>query len=152
MIGRRALVACVVLGLALVSPARAPAEQQNEALVAIVHPRNPITEIGKTDLRNIYLGHQLTWPDGTAIRAFMRPESSTAGHAFFRDVLKMTPARFRHHWQELELSGQGTAPKTLSSSKDVAEKVSGSRGTISYAIESDAKDLGGDVKVIRISE
>ena len=147
--GARALL---LVGLVLALPTRAPAEEQSERLVAIVNAHNALSSIDKANLQNIYLGHQLTWSDGTTIRPFMRPESSAAGHAFFRDVLKMTPARFRHHWQELELSGQATAPKTVATVRDALDKVSATRGGVSYVVESEAKDVSGDVKIVKISE
>src|SRR5262245_50686375 len=95
------------------------AAQKTETIGAGVNPANTAGDFSATDLKNIYLGRRKTWSSGVAIRPFIRPPKAPAGFAFFRNILKMTPARFRHHWQEQELSGQGTAPKTLTTSASV---------------------------------
>jgi ABC-type phosphate transport system substrate-binding protein len=92
-----------------------------------------------TDLKNIYLGRKKSWSDGTVIQPYMRPPRAGAGFTFHRDILKMTPARYRYHWQGLQLSGQGSQPRTLTLPTEVIRSVAASPGAIGYVTESEAQ-------------
>jgi ABC-type phosphate transport system substrate-binding protein len=149
MIMRRILVPLAVL-LVVASAGAVRAEKKPDRIVAVIHPSNPTTELADAEVKNIYLGRRKTWSDGTPIRPFMRPHNHPSGFEMLKAILKMTPARFKHHWQSLELSGQGTTPKTLHGASDVAEKVSGLKGGIGYVTETEAKGLPAQVKVVKI--
>lgn len=146
--GSLCVVAMFVLALADARPTSA--QKQVEVIVAVVHTSNGASDITAADLKNIYLGRKKTWSGGAVIRPFIRPPTGSAGFTFYRNVLNMTPARFRHHWQEQELSGQGTAPKTLASASAVVETVSGDKGAVSFMTEAEAASAGNAVKIVKI--
>ncbi len=153
MRARLCISAAVLAALALaVAAAAVQAESKVDPIVAVVNAGNDASKLTKTDLKNIYLGRQKTWSSGGTIRPYMRPTGAGAGFTLLRNVLKMTPARFRHHWQELELSGQGTAPKSISSARDVIDKVAAEEGAISYLTEAEAKNAGDKVKILKIPD
>jgi ABC-type phosphate transport system substrate-binding protein len=147
------LVAGALVALSLAGAVvHAQAETKVEPIVAVINAANDAGKISKADLKNIYLGRQKTWSGGGTIRPYMRPTGAGAGFALLRNVLKMTPARFRHYWQELELSGQGTAPKSITTAKDVIDKVGAEEGAISYLTETEAKNAGDKVKILKIPD
>ena len=121
-----------------------------ERIVAIVHPRNPVTRVSDADLRNMFLGREKFWEDGTPVQPYVRPESSDAGRLLHRQVLRMTPARFRHHWQGLQLSGRGTAPGSVSSGRSAIARVAAARGGLSIVTQTEARAAGSHVKVVEI--
>jgi ABC-type phosphate transport system substrate-binding protein len=149
MIERWFIHAFAILLLVLAPARPATAQKSVEAIVAVVHATNT-TSLSPGELKNIFLGRKKTWSSGAAIRPFIRPPKAPAGLAFFRTILKMTPARFRHHWQEQELSGQGTMPKTLTSASAVIEAVGGDRGAVSFLTATEAESAGDGVRIVKI--
>ena len=101
-------------------------------IVIVVNEKVAIKTITREELRNIYLGKLGFWSDNTAVKAFDRPVDRDAGTSFYRDVLKMVPARFRHHWQGQQLAGKGLAPEPIAASVDVIARVAATPGGISY--------------------
>jgi ABC-type phosphate transport system substrate-binding protein len=145
---RRTLPAAIAAAGAALLVAGAVMAQ--ERIVAVVHPRNPVTRISQADVRNMFLGREKFWSDGTPVQPYVRPETSDAGRLLLRQVLRMTPARFRHHWQGLQLSGRGTAPPNVSSGRRAIAQVAAARGGISILTESEARAAGSHVKVVEI--
>jgi hypothetical protein len=98
----------------------------------------------------MFLGREKFWQDNTPVQPYVRPESSDAGRLLHRQVLRMTPARFRHHWQGLQLSGRGTAPRSVTSGRAAIAQVAAARGGVSIVTASEARAAGSHVKVVEI--
>ncbi len=128
-----ALAAVVVLGGQSVAMAQ-------EDLHVIVHPTNEIGAMSPDDIRGIFMGTQTYWRGQKSITPILRPEALDAGKLFFKNVLHMTPARFRHHWSGLELSGRGLTPSTIARAEDVATLVQSNPGAVSVVT---AAELAG---------
>lgn len=134
------LAALAVLSAAAVAALRpSHAQTRVEPIVLVMHSSRGSQGLSVTDLKNIYLGRKKTWSDGTAIQPYMRPPRAGAGFSFHRDILKMTPARYRYHWQGLQLSGQGRQPRTLTLPTDVIQSVAASPGALGYVTEAEAQ-------------
>lgn len=101
-------------------------------LMIVVNERSTLKTITREELRNVYLGKLGFWSDNTKVVAFDRPVDRDAGQSFYRDILKMVPARFRHHWQSQQLSGRGIAPEPLATADDVIARVGANPGGIAY--------------------
>lgn len=140
---RALAIATVFTLLVLATPGGA-----EERLVAVVNARNPVRRLSDSDVRNIFLGRTKFWDDGTPIEPFTRPESTAAGRTFFAQLLQMTPSRFRHHWQGLQLSGQGTAPHSIDSAPRALAQVAAARGGVTYATEAEAR--GADATRLKV--
>jgi hypothetical protein len=141
----------VIAALLAPSPSRPTAHaQQREALVVIVNARNPISRLSPSDVRNVYLGRRRFWSNDLPVQAFTRPESTPAGRGLLRQVLEMAPSRFRHHWQGLQLSGQGTAPRPMGNGRQAVAAVAAARGGICYLVESERSQADARVKLIAI--
>lgn len=134
---------------------RAHAQTKLEPIYAVVNQSAHVSKVSKSDLRNIYLGRRRTWGNGNAIVAFNRPPHTGAGLAFYRNVLGMTPARFRYHWHGLQLSGQATIPRTLGSANDVVVAVASTPGAVAYMtlseVQRTAHLAGKLVKVVPLA-
>lgn len=102
------------------------------ALTVVVNERSTLKTITREELRNIYLGKLGFWSDNTKVVAYDRPVDRDAGVTFYRDVLKMVPARFRHHWQSQQLSGRGIAPEPVAAAEDLLARVAANPGGIGY--------------------
>lgn len=123
------VAACVVV---VAAAGVAHAVEPPLPLTIVVNDKVELKAINKEDLRNLYLGKTTFWPANVKVVVFDRPVDRPAGTAFYRDVLKMVPSRFRHHWQSKQLSGQGVAPEVVAGADDVLARVAATVGAIAY--------------------
>jgi hypothetical protein len=138
----------LVLAALATSPSLPAGAQQRERIVVILNARNPAANLSASDLRNIYLGRRRFWSNDLPVQAFSRPETTPAGRGLLQQVLQMAPARFRHHWQGLQLSGQGTAPRPMGTARQAVGAVAATRGGICYLTESERAQADARIKVI----
>lgn len=132
VVNRRLLVALALVLCSGVFALEARAADPPLALIVVVNERSTMKTITREELRNVYLGKLGFWSDNSKVVAFDRPVDREAGQSFYRDVLKMVPARFRHHWQSQQLSGRGIAPEPIASVDDVIARVAANPGGIGY--------------------
>jgi hypothetical protein len=105
---------------------------------------------GRDAIRNVYLGKSSVWPNGTTARPMNRPAGSAAGRKFFGGVLGMSGGEFREHWSELQLSGGGISPSTVSSATTMVAKVAATRGAMGYVLESELPENVNGVTLVRL--
>ena len=132
------------------APADAPAQRaagSPDVLVVLVSSRVGSSSLSREDIRNIYTGKTTFWPNNTPVRVYNRPAGSPAGRKFYRSLLGMSHGSFREHWNELQLSGGGIAPATVSSGESMLARIAGSSGAIGYVLES---ELPADVSGVRL--
>jgi hypothetical protein len=134
VVNRRLVVALALLVCAGIGAGafEARAAEPPPPLMVVVNERNTLKTITREELRNVYLGKLGFWSDNTKVVAFDRPVDREAGQSFYRDILKMVPARFRHHWQSQQLSGRGIAPEPVAGVDDVIARVAAVPGGIAY--------------------
>lgn len=118
-----------------------------DVLVVVVSSRAGAGSLSREEIRNIYTGKTTFWPNNTPVRAYNRPAGSQAGRKFFRSLLGMSSSAFREHWNELQLSGGGIAPATVTSAESILARVAGASGAIGYVLES---ELPADVSGVRL--
>jgi ABC-type phosphate transport system substrate-binding protein len=143
-----ALLVLALLVLAVTAAPPAAAQSKQARLVLVVHAENQVSRIDRGTLRNIYLGLTTFWQNDLRVRAYNRVHDGTAGKPFFRDVLGMTPARYRHTWQKQQLSGQGVEPEVVATAAGIVAKVASSPGAIGYILASEAGAADGRVRLI----
>lgn len=141
-------LALALLALAMTSAPATVAETRQARLVLVVHAENKISRLDRRALRNIYLGLTTYWPNDVRVKPFNRAHDGAVGKPFFRDVLGMTPARYRHTWQRRQLSGQGVEPEAVATAAYLVAKVASSAGAIGYILESEAAAANSRVRLI----
>ena len=62
-----------------------------DPIVVVVNVANPVTGLSLKEVRNIYQGRQLKWPNGQRIHAINRPQDSAIRKQFFAEVLQAEP-------------------------------------------------------------
>ncbi len=107
-----------------------------------------VTEISQSEIARIYLGKKTFWESGARIEPSLLDEKSPVTETFLEENLKKTVRQFRAYWKRHLFSGQGTAPKTFSSSKLVADFVAANPGAIGIVDGSYTDDR---VKVIELT-
>lgn len=124
------------------------AETKPARLVLVVHAANKVPRIDRSSLRNMYLGLTTFWDNDVRVKPYNRVHDGSIGKPFFRDVLGMTPARYRYSWQKQQLSGQGVEPEVIASAAGLMTKVASSTGAIGYILESEAGAADSRVRLI----
>ena len=142
-------LACFVFALTW-SFAAPRAQGTPDKLVAIVNAENKITKIPKSTLKAMYLGQTSFWGNDVRVRPYNRTPAGSVGKLFFKNVLGMAPSRYRHHWQKLQLSGQGVEPDVVGTAAALVGKVAGTPGAVGYIFESEASAVDSRVRVVPI--
>ncbi|MCP3923540.1 MAG: phosphate ABC transporter substrate-binding protein [Desulfobacterales bacterium] len=112
-------------------------------LAIVVHPSNDNTLI-ISQLRKIYLGKSLTFPDGSHVIP-IDTTSEESFKFFLKNVLQKNEAGLHSYWSRMLFSGKGKPPKEVNSSADVLEIITKNKSAIGY-VEVDKID--SRVKVI----
>ncbi len=143
-------LALALLVLAMTSAPPTVAQPRQPRLWAVVHAQNKISYIDRGVMRNIYLGQTTFWDSNVRIRPYNRVHDGASGKVFFRDVLGMTPARYRYTWQKQQLSGRGVEPPIVVAPADLVAHVGSSTGAIGYLLDSEAGAVDASVRLIPI--
>lgn len=115
----------LIVGLWLASAAGAQAQTK-----VIVSTDVEVASISQVEIARIYLGKKTFWDSGARIEPSLLNEDSPLTASFLEENLKKTVRQFRAYWKRHLFSGQGTAPKTFASSKQVADYVTANPGAI----------------------
>ncbi len=136
-------IAAVILAVAAL--ARATAQ---ESITIIVNPDVEVSSLSQAELALIYLGKKTFWDSGARITPSLLTEKSPLTELFLKESVRKTVRQYRAYWKRRLFSGQGTAPKTFPSSKQVANYVADNPGAIGVVDASFADDR---VRVIELS-
>jgi hypothetical protein len=104
-----------------------------------------VTRISRDELRPIFQTKKDTWPDGSAVRPFNMPDSSTVRQGFDTAVLGLDPDRVARYWIDRKIRGGERPPQTTVSSALMIKLVSRTAGAVGY-VEEAAPDAS--VKVV----
>jgi hypothetical protein len=142
MLSCRKLVAMVGAFLVLaLMPASLSARETSIAVV--VNPGNSIRSISLDELRNIFLGTQQFWKDGTQIVPIVRAPSARERDMLLRRIVHMSELQFQQYWRKKH----GHAPIVVVSNGMQVATVSKEAGGVALVSSS---DLHPDVKVVRV--
>lgn len=134
-----------VLALALF-PANLSA--RDISIAVIVNPRNPVQSISLVELRNIFLGTQQFWKDGTQIVPIVRAPSARERDVLLRRVLHMTDLQFQQYWRKRRIAHKaGHEPIAVVSNGMQMQTVALESGGIALI---GTPDLNSSVKVLKV--
>ena len=114
-------------------------------VIVIVHPDNPLAELNREQLIDIYMGRYTHFPDGrTAIPLDQAPDSPIRA-AYYQKLINKSVAQVNAFWARLLFSGRATPPRVLTGTQAVIDVVTHNRNAIGYI---DNQDLNDNVKVV----
>ena len=119
-----------------------------ESVKIIVNPDVELSSLSQAELARIYLGKKTFWESGSRISPSLLNEKSKLTKLFLEESVRKTVRQYRAYWKRRLFSGQGTAPKTFASSRQVANYVADNPGAIGVVDASFADDR---VKVVELS-
>ena len=93
------------------------------AMVAIVHPTNPLSEIDQPSVRRIWLGKDTFYRDGKAIVPLDVDLKSPVRRHFLKVIIDKSDAEFRQYWSRIVFTGKGTPPRNVGGDREVVEWV-----------------------------
>lgn len=110
----------------------------------IVHPSNT-NELSEKDISRIFLGKQLTYPDGTEAVPIDRESGSEQRSIFNRTVLGKTDQQVKAYWARQVFTGKRLPPKSMADADEILAAVSENPQAISYI---DASLVDESVRVV----
>jgi ABC-type phosphate transport system substrate-binding protein len=134
-------VGAALIGLSFCLGVRAAAAE----VVAVVSARNPVTELSKNQVVDIFLGRASRFPDGRPAVPIDQVEGSSAREAFYLEFAGKSPAQLKAHWSKIIFTGRGQPPKEVANSAEVKKQLVENPNAIGY-IEQGLVD--GNVKVV----
>jgi len=121
-------------------------DQSQEVAVA-VNPKNPVTNISKSELRRIFAGEKRTWGGGLSVKLVTRAPGSYE-HVVLLRLLGMTESEYKQYWITQVFHGEAQAePVALFSNGMQREAISSFPGAIVLV---DPKDVKPGMKVLKI--
>lgn len=135
MMPRTHLVACPLLLLTLSASAD---------VVVIVNRQNPIEQLSREQVADIFLGRSAVFPNGIKAMAIEQAESQPDYVAFHALVTGKNTIQLRAYWSKMVFSGQALPPIEVSPDKTLP-LVRRSSNSIAYA---DRARVDDTVKVV----
>jgi hypothetical protein len=142
MLSYRKLLAVLIAILALVLTPT-PFFARDSSIAVVVNLRNTTKSISMTELRNIFLGTQQFWKDGTQVVPVVHAPSSRERDVLLRRVVHMSEAQFQQYWNKKH-SGR---PMVVVSNGMQMEIVSKEAGGIALVAP---RDVRSGVNVLRV--
>jgi ABC-type phosphate transport system substrate-binding protein len=134
-----------ILALALFP---APLFARDTSIAVIVNPRNSAQSISLAELRNIFLGTQQFWKDGTQIVPIVRAPSAMERDVLLRRVLHMSDLQFQQYRRKRRIAHKpGHEPIAVVSNGMQIQTVALESGAIALVGTS---DLNSSVKVLKV--
>jgi len=98
----------------------------------IVHPDNPVRHLSVTELSDLFLKKEPSWPDGEKVEPVELVHESPVRGAFSEEVHGRSVSSIESYWQQMIFSGKAIPPPEEASDADVLAFVGSHRGAIGY--------------------
>ena len=132
-----------LLGTALVQTSLA----QDQDVAVVVNPKNPITNVTRSDLRKIFAGEKRTWSGGVSVKLFVRVPGSYERVVLLR-ILGMSESEYKQYWIAQVFHGDAQAePVALFSNGMQKEAIIAFPGAIALMALQDVKS---SMKVVKV--
>ena len=123
------------------------ATAQSGVIAVVVSEKNLCTDIRPSDLRKIFAGEKRSWPNGVAIKIFVRGPGTPERYALL-DLLKMNEGEYRQHWVAQIFRGEAQSePVTLPSNGMQREAALAFPGAVELV---NMEDVKPGMKVLKV--
>lgn len=116
-------------------------------MLVVIGASSHLNALDKNQVRDIFLGRIVSFPDSSIPVLIDLPESSSLREAFYMRVANMSAAQAKAHWAKLYFTGRGVPPQEVTSSDEVKKVVNATPDAIGYI---DGKSLDNSVKVLLV--
>lgn len=141
-------IAGVCLIALLSSLANVNAEQPGAEIAIIVHRSNPVDNLTRAELRQIFRLERQSWPSNKKITVVMRDSGQAERTQMLRALCSMSEVDFARHVLQATFRGDAASPpRTISTADGMRRFVFNVPGAIGYVR---GNELDDTVKVIRV--
>ncbi len=137
-------LARIFLLAALALPAVPAGAQDASAYKLIVNASNPVTQISRLKVGEIFLKKMPRWPDGHPVAPVEPSGKSPIRQRFSLEVYGKPVIAISAYWQQMIFGGKGVPPPERPSDADVVAFVRDTPGAIGYVWS------GADVSGVRV--
>lgn len=116
-----------------------------EDLVVIVNKNNPVDEMIRSELIDLYMGKLVAFPNGDAAMPIDQTNDADAREHFYTQLTGRSLSQINAYWARIRFTGRALPPTQVSSSEKVIKEVRSNLGAIGYIHRSEVPD---DVKVV----
>ncbi|HHL39052.1 MAG TPA: hypothetical protein ENJ37_00955 [Deltaproteobacteria bacterium] len=109
--------------------------------IVIANSRNPIGDLDRETLREIYLGERL-FAGGTRLTPINLTEGAVKD-AFLREIVGMEAKAYKLHWIKLVFQQGKSLPRTVGTVDDILDIVRRDRGAVAYIPSSWSSEVEG---------
>lgn len=134
-------VRVVLLGLVLGLTAQASMAE----LVVVVSASNPLAELSRDQVADIFLGRSAYFPGGGAAVPLDLAEDVASRAEFYRTITGKSAAQLKAYWSKLIFTGQGQPPRELPDAAAVKKAIVAKPDSIGYI---DRSELDASVKAV----
>lgn len=125
--------------------ARRPAA---DTVVVVVASGNPVEEISRLHLSDLYLGRRGSFPDGRPAEPIDQEPGSDVRRAFYETYLGRSQSEIKAHWSKAVFTGRGRPPPDVEDGEAMKEALAGNPRAIGYIDRSLVDDR---VRVVRVT-
>jgi ABC-type phosphate transport system substrate-binding protein len=103
----------------------------------VVSANNPIEQMSKKDIIDIYMGRFNTFPNGLDAEPIDLPDGSAAKQAFYQRLVGKDERKIKAYLSRLLFSGRAQPPLSVSSAEEVEALVTQTQSSIAYVLTAD---------------
>lgn len=122
------------------------ARQQSVAYRVVLHASNPVAELTREEVSQMFLGRTRTWRDGRPILVVNQAPDAPVRHSFSRGVHGRSVSSVVSHWRQQVYLRRGSPPPEVSSDQHVLTFIRANPNAVGYVRAE--TDLGRDIKVL----
>ncbi len=104
---RRPGISALCAGILAVALVSMQISARDASIAVVVNAGNSIESISLVQLRNIFLGTQVFWKDGTQVVPIVRAPSARERDVLLRRILHMTDMQYQQYWRKMRQSHKG---------------------------------------------
>ena len=114
-------------------------------IVVVVNKDNPVSDLSKREIIDLYMGRNLYFPDGKLALRLDHPPTSYERETFYQQLVKKSVAQVNAYWAKLLFTGKASPPMLMENSEQLLDTVRNNRNAIGYM---DEVNLDKSVKVV----
>lgn len=116
-----------------------------EPLVVVVHKDNPVNELTRSQLIDLYMGKYVAFPDGRKADPVDVANGENIREQFYRELVGLPLNRVNAYWSKIRFSGNARPPILQQNQQAALEYLGTSESAITYIT---ASNVTSDVKVV----
>ncbi len=106
-----------------------------------------VDNLSRKDIRNIFKGKMVRWPNNSPIKPAVLKSSSEIEETFLENFVNFTAAQWNSYWKKMIFTGRGMPPETFKSIDDMIRFVANTPGAIGYV---DVETIPENIRTVNI--